>query len=92
MGGAAGEAGQRRGGDRAIPAATLSGTRNHNNASLTPTLIQIKSERSLAGAPFLEIGGLQGYPRVTEYWPQLSMLMMRLNPKQAPTIRKQLHW
>jgi hypothetical protein len=48
----------------------------------------MESEGSLAGAFFLKLGGLQGYPRVTEYWPQLSDLVIRLNPKLAPKIKK----
>jgi hypothetical protein len=55
-------------------------------------MTKIKSERSLVGAPFLKRGGLQGYPRVTEYWPQLSALILRLNPKLGRTIRKLTAW
>ncbi len=55
-------------------------------------MTRMKGERSLAGAPFLKTGGLQGYPRVTEYWPQLCMLILRLNPKKTPAIRKLTRW
>jgi len=50
------------------------------------------SEKSLVGAFFLRPGGLTGVPRVTEYWPQISDLILRLNSKITPKLRKFTSW
>jgi len=53
---------------------------------------KMRSERSLIGAFFLKPNGLQGSPRVTEYWPQLSELILRLNPKLKSKVREYTSW
>ncbi len=53
---------------------------------------KMRNEKSLVGAFFLKPNGLQGSPRVTEYWPQLSALMLRLNPQIKSKIRKYISW
>jgi len=53
---------------------------------------KMRSENSLVGAFFLKPYGLQGSPRVTEYWPQLSRLILRLNPPLKSKIRKYTSW
>jgi hypothetical protein len=53
---------------------------------------KMRSENSLVGAFFLKPYGLQGSPRVTEYWPQLSGLILRLNPPLKSKIRKYTSW
>lgn len=53
---------------------------------------KMKSEKSLVGAFFFKQGALMGPPRVTEYWPQLSELILRLNRKVKSNIRKYTSW
>lgn len=53
---------------------------------------KMKSEKSLIGAFFLKQGALIGWPRVTEYWPQLSNLILRMNPKVKSKIKKYIAW
>jgi hypothetical protein len=53
---------------------------------------KMRSEKSLIGAFFLKPNGLQGSPRVTEYWPQLSELILRLNPKLKSKVREYTSW
>lgn len=53
---------------------------------------KMRSENSLTGAFFLKPYGLQGSPRVTEYWPQLSELIFRMNPKLKSKITKYTSW
>lgn len=53
---------------------------------------KMKDEKSLVGAFFFKQGALIGSPRVTEYWPQISELILRLNPKLKSKIRKYTSW
>lgn len=53
---------------------------------------RMKSEKSLVGAFFFKQAGLMGSPRITEYWPQLSELILRLNPRIKSKIRKYTSW
>jgi hypothetical protein len=53
---------------------------------------RMKSEKSLVGAFFFKQAGLMGSPRITEYWPQLSALILRLNPQIRSKIRKYTSW
>jgi len=53
---------------------------------------KMRSENSLIGAFFLKPNGLQGSPRVTEYWPQISELILRMNPKLKSSIIKYTSW
>ncbi|MCJ7783183.1 MAG: hypothetical protein MUP41_04575 [Desulfobacterales bacterium] len=53
---------------------------------------RMKSEKSLVGAFFFKQAGLMGSPRITEYWPQLSALILRLNPQIKSKIRKYTSW
>lgn len=53
---------------------------------------KMKSETSLVGAFFFKSGALMGPPRVTEYWPQLSELILRMNPKLKSKITKYTSW
>lgn len=53
---------------------------------------KMRSERSLVGAFFFKQGALMGPPRVTEYWPQLSKLILRMNPQVKSKISKYTSW
>ena len=53
---------------------------------------KMKSEGSLVDAFFFKQGALIGSPRVTNYWPQISELILRLNPKLKSKIRKYTSW
>ena len=53
---------------------------------------KMRSEKSLIGGFFLKPNGLQGTPRITEYWPQLSELILRLNPQIKSKIRRYTSW
>jgi len=53
---------------------------------------KMRSDKSLVGAFFLRQGGLIGSPRVTEYWPQLSELILNLNKNLKPKAKKYASW
>lgn len=52
----------------------------------------LKSEKSLVGAFFLKQGGLEGWPRVNEYWPQISTIILRRNKTLAAKIKRFITW